>query len=117
MKRLNASELEVISRRTLGHYEGRAAEFWEGTKDHDVRQNYQALLEELPKGRTLDILDFGCGPGRDLAYFKSLGHRAVGLEGCANFCRMAREHSGCEVWRQDFLSLRLPTGGFDGIFA
>ena len=30
---------------------------------------------------------------------------------------MAREHSGCEVWEQDFLALRLPAGSFDGIFA
>jgi hypothetical protein len=29
----------------------------------------------------LDILDFGCGPGRDLITFKSLGHRPTGLDG------------------------------------
>jgi len=62
-------------------------------------------------------LDFGCGPGRDLIYFKSLGHRAVGLEGSPAFCRMAREKSGCEVLEQDFLHLKLPPESFDGIFA
>ena len=30
---------------------------------------------------------------------------------------MAREHSGCEVWEQDFLALKLPSWRFDGIFA
>jgi SAM-dependent methyltransferase len=30
---------------------------------------------------------------------------------------MAREHSGCEVWEQNFLSLDLPPARFDGIFA
>ena len=30
---------------------------------------------------------------------------------------MAREHSGCEVWEQDFLKLDLPDTRFDGIFA
>jgi SAM-dependent methyltransferase len=30
---------------------------------------------------------------------------------------MAREHSGCEVWKQDFLALKLPANHFDGIFA
>ena len=30
---------------------------------------------------------------------------------------MARGHSGCEVWRQDFLALDLPEGRFDGVFA
>ena len=30
---------------------------------------------------------------------------------------MARAHSGCEVWQQDFLALDLPAGRFDGVFA
>jgi SAM-dependent methyltransferase len=30
---------------------------------------------------------------------------------------MAREHSGCEVWEQNFLALKLPAGRFHGIFA
>ena len=30
---------------------------------------------------------------------------------------MARTHSGCEVWEQDFLRLDLPPERFDGIFA
>ena len=30
---------------------------------------------------------------------------------------MARTHSGCEVWEQDFLRLDLPSARFDGIFA
>ena len=30
---------------------------------------------------------------------------------------MARAHSGCEVWQQDFLKLDLPEKYFDGIFA
>ena len=53
------------------------------------------------------ILDFGCGPGRDLQAFASRP-RAVGLDGAAPFVAMARAHSGCEVWQQDFLALDLP---------
>jgi SAM-dependent methyltransferase len=30
---------------------------------------------------------------------------------------MARAHSGCEVWQQDFLKLELPDKYFDGVFA
>ena len=114
---LSPSDLKQISSQTLENYQNRAAQFWQGTKDHDVRENYQALLEALPQDRPLDLLDFGCGPGRDLAYFKGLGHRPVGLEGCPDFCKMARVHSACEVWQQDFLQLDLPTEAFDGIFA
>ena len=63
------------------------------------------------------ILDFGCGPGRDLKTFADLGHAPVGLEGAAPFADMARAHSGCEVWQQDFLALDLPAERFDGVFA
>jgi SAM-dependent methyltransferase len=30
---------------------------------------------------------------------------------------MARQHSGCEVWRQNLLALELPPARFDGVFA
>src|SRR6516164_7913448 len=43
------------------------------------------------------ILDLGCGPGRDLRYFRSLGHDVVGLDGSTEFVAMARSYSGCEV--------------------
>ncbi len=115
--KLQEKDLRVISEQTLAHYQSRAHAFWEGTKDHDVTQNYQAFLEALPQRKGLSILDLGCGPGRDLKYFKNLGHHAIGLDGCPDFCQMARSYSSCEVWQQDFLKLDLPRQFFDGIFA
>jgi SAM-dependent methyltransferase len=110
-------QLAEIESVTLGHYNDNAASFWEGTRDHDVTQNYQALLGRFPAGLSLNILDLGCGPGRDLAYFKALGHRPVGLDGSEAFCALAREHTGCEVLHQQFLSMNLPDAAFDGVFA
>lgn len=107
----------VTSTRTLEHYERNADRFWEGTRDHDVTQNTAALLGAIEAPPPYTILDLGCGPGRDLAYFRSLGHTAVGLDGCRAFCEMARRHSGCEVLEQDFLALSLPARRFDGVFA
>jgi SAM-dependent methyltransferase len=109
--------MEDVSRRTLAHYDQRAEDFWQGTRDHDVRQNMDALLKHIEATAPFTILDFGCGPGRDLKAFKDLGHEAVGLEGSARFAAMSREHSGCEVLEQDFLSLDLPAARFDGVFA
>lgn len=102
---------------TLRHYQENADAFWAGTKDHDVTQNYAAFLAPFPEEKILDILDFGCGPGRDVHYFKALGHRPVGLDGCAAFCCMAQQYTGCEIWHQTFLNLLLPPQAFDGIFA
>ncbi|MBV5325559.1 MAG: class I SAM-dependent methyltransferase, partial [Rhodospirillaceae bacterium] len=108
---------ESISALTLAHYEQRAEAFRDGTRGHDVRQNIDALLRHISAITPFTLLDFGCGPGRDLAAFTRLGHTAIGLEGCQHFVRMASEDTGCEVWQQDFLRLDLPAGRFDGIFA
>ena len=107
----------LITAKTLEHYNARAAGFWEGTRDHDVKQNIEALLRHIRAAPPLRILDFGCGPGRDLAAFRALGHEAIGLEGSPPLAVMARAHSGCEVWQQDFLALKLPANCFDGVFA
>ena len=109
-------DLARISAVTLADYDSRAASFWAGTRDHDVRQNIDALLQALPL-RPATILDFGCGPGRDLRLFTQMGHVAIGLEGSSRFAAMARAYSGCEVWEQDFLTLALPADRFDGVFA
>jgi SAM-dependent methyltransferase len=109
--------MEEISQRTLAHYDQRAEEFWAGTRDHDVRQNMDALLAAIEGKAPFAILDLGCGPGRDLKAFKDLGHAPVGLDGSARFAAMARAYSGCEVLEQDFLRLDLPAGRFDGVFA
>ena len=114
---LTPEELERIEALTLAHYDRRAEEFWAATRDHDVDQNIATLLKWIEAPRPFAILDFGCGPGRDLKVFAELGHIAVGLEGAPAFAAMARAYSGCEVWQQDFLKLDLPHDYFDGVFA
>ena len=114
---LRPKQLEQLAERTLEHYRRRAEQFREGTRDHDVSQNIDALLKHILGPSPFTILDFGCGPGRDLAAFTRLGHRAIGLDGAPEFVAMARAATGCEVWQQDFLKLELPEAMFDGIFA
>lgn len=105
------------SARTLDYYNQNAEGFRAGTRDHDVSQNIEALLDAITGEPPFRILDFGCGPGRDLRTFQRLGHTPVGLDGAEEFVRMARADTGCEVWRQDFLALSLPEQRFDGVFA
>jgi SAM-dependent methyltransferase len=112
-----AEDLERIAAQTLAHYDQNAQGFWEGTRDHDVSQNIDAMLQHIDAASPLELLDFGCGPGRDLISFTALGHHVTGLEGSAQLAALARAHSGCEVLEQNFLNLDLPRARFDGVFA
>lgn len=115
--KLDPQTLAQITTTTVDHYNRVAEDFREGTRDHDVSQNIDALLRHIQAPAPLQILDFGCGPGRDLKTFTAMGHVAVGLDGSERFAQMARADSGCEVLHQNFLELDLPAARFDGIFA
>lgn len=117
IRKYDARQLRRISEITIGFYDRMAVPYWNGTRDHDVSQNYTALLEVIESERPYYIVDLGCGPGRDLCHFKALGHEVVGVDGSRELVEMARRISGCEVLHQDFLALDLPKNRFDGIFA
>lgn len=114
---MNSEPADDVIRITLRYYDDHAEEFWRNTRDHDVSQNHAALLDAIEGDAPFSILDFGCGPGRDLIHFQSLGHEAVGLDGSGELAALARRNSGAEVLVQDFLALDLPAQRFDGIFA
>ena len=114
---LNPQNLEKISTLTLKYYDQHAEDFFAGTRNHDVSQNIMSLLHCIEVEPPFNILDFGCGPGRDLKVFTKMGHIAAGLDGSKCFAAMARDYSRCEVWQQDFLKLDLPAKHFDGVFA
>jgi SAM-dependent methyltransferase len=109
--------LRQISATTIGQYRAMATSYRDGTWNHDVRQNIQALLTAVTGPPPYRILDLGCGPGRDLVAFRDLGHVVVGLDACPEFVAMARAVSGCEVWQRDMLAMTLPPASFDGVFA
>ena len=112
-----ANESSLISQKTIAHYDQNAISYNEGTKDHDVSQNIDALLRAIKTEPPFHILDFGCGPGRDLQAFTKLGHVATGLEGSKQAAQIAKMKSVCEILVQDFFNLNLPEATYDGIFA
>jgi SAM-dependent methyltransferase len=114
---LTPADLEQVAARTLAHYDQNAQSYWEGTRDHDVSQNIATLLKYIETAPPFELLDLGCGPGRDLRTLTALGHRVTGLEGAPQLAAMARANSGCEVLEQSFLALDLPSSHFDGVFA
>jgi hypothetical protein len=73
---LTPEDLQRVASRTLSHYDEHAQAYWEGTRDHDVSQNVDALLQSIEVPPPFELLDLGCGPGRDLKNFH--GARAPG---------------------------------------
>ena len=114
---LSPIELQELTRRTIGHYEFNSESYQIGTVDHDVSQNYKALLDSIEYEIPFKILDFGCGPRRNLRYFKSLDHIPTGIEGSETFVKVARTSIGCDVHHMNFINLDLPQFEYDGIFA
>lgn len=112
-----AADVGRLTAPTIAHYDRHAREFHAATREHDVSQNYAALLGAIEGPPPWAILDVGCGPGRDLKYFRALGHEAVGVDGSQELVAIARAQSGCEVLVQDFVALVLPRGRFHGVFA
>ncbi|MCZ6523481.1 MAG: hypothetical protein O7A68_06410, partial [Alphaproteobacteria bacterium] len=58
---LDQARLRRLSEITIGHYERTAEDYWVGTRNHDVSQNYEALLEAIEGEPPYAILDLGCG--------------------------------------------------------
>ena len=101
-KKLDPADLAAITGRTLNYYDRFAESFWEGTRDHDVSQNIDALLQHIGADPPFTLLDFGCGPGRDLKVFIERGHMAIGLEGYSfrTAIHESRELKGKLSWWQ-----------------
>jgi SAM-dependent methyltransferase len=49
-----------------------------------------------------EVLDIGCGSGRDLNWLKQKGFRVIGLERSPGLAQRAREMVGCRILEEDF---------------
>ena len=65
---------------------------------------------------TSNILDFGCGSGRDTKYFLQKGHAVDATDGCMEFCRQASDYTGISVKQMLFQELNV-RNVYDGIWA
>src|SRR5436189_3489627 len=80
----DAEEVRRLGETTIAFYDRFARAFWNGTRDHDVSQNYAAFLDAIEGEPPYSVLDLGCGPGRDLRHFRSLGTKPWGLTDLSN---------------------------------
>lgn len=103
-----------MSDKTLQYYNVNAESFAANTVAVDFSQIQQEFLSTLPPGA--NILDFGCGSGRDTKYFLEQGYKVDAIDGSPMLCKLASTHTGIKVRQMLFQELHAKEK-YDGIWA
>ena len=103
-----------MSDKTLQYYNVNAESFAANTVAVDFSQIQQEFLSTLPPGA--NILDFGCGSGRDTKYFLEQGYKVDAIDGSSELCKLASAHTGIKVRQMLFQELHAKEK-YDGIWA
>lgn len=99
--------------KTLDYYEQHADLFVEDTVAVDFKEMQDRFLQRL-SGK--ELLDFGCGSGRDTKYFMESGFHVTATDGSKGICRSASAYTGIPVKQMLFQELD-ETDCYDGIWA
>ena len=63
------------------------------------------------------ILDVGCGPGRDMAWFEARRATVVGIDVSSRMLELARARCSGELLRMDMRTLKLPGRSVDAVWS
>ncbi len=100
--------------KTKDYYDNNAQEFVNSTFMVDMQNLYQPFLNLLPDFG--QILDLGCGSGRDALAFKNMGYQIEAMDYSAELVKQASDLTGIEVRLQSFYDLD-EINTYDGIWA
>lgn len=81
-------------------YDSNAEEFFKNTVNADMNKIYN-IFEEKLKEKNGEILDLGCGSGRDSKYFIESGYKVLALDLSPVLAKKAAEYIGQEVFVAD----------------
>ena len=95
------------------YYSQNAASFFESTVSVDMSPLYGAFLSKLPT--RAQVLDAGCGSGRDAKAFADRGHDVSAFDASADLARLASAHCGFEVAARTFSEIT-EVDAYDGIW-
>lgn len=99
---------------TIDYYNRNYDTFVESTRDVDFSEIQNTFMDMLPN--KAEILDFGCGSGRDTKCFLDQGYQVEAIDGSVELCRLASEYTGIEVRDMLFQELDVQEK-YDGIWA
>ena len=99
---------------TLSYYERHAQQFAESTQQVDFHAIADRFIAMLPSDG--NIMDFGCGAGRDTKYFLEKGYSVVAMDGSPALCQLASHYTGIPIYQQLFGEFA-EHEAYDGIWA
>ena len=111
---VNARNETQKSTTTLDYYNKNAKKFITGTISIDFGIVQNRFLDKLHPGA--EILDYGCGSGRDTKYFLEQGCKVTAIDGSQELCKLASEYTGIPVKHMLFQDLD-EKEAYDGIWA
>lgn len=100
--------------KTLEYYNENARTFSDQTQNVDFTETQERFLTLMPPQG--NILDFGCGSGRDTKFFLERGYRVDAVDGSEELCRIASDYTGIQVRQMLFQDLDAAEQ-YDGIWA
>ena len=107
---------------TIDYYNKNYESFIQNTKDVVFNSTQDKFIDKVStifsniKSQNITLIDFGCGSGRDLKYFKEKGFSIEAIDGSTELCKAASEYSGIEVKEVLFQDWK-PLHKFHGIWA
>lgn len=98
-------------RRSINYYDNNVDKYLATTENVDMSAFIDEFLSQATGKR---ILDIACGPGRDIAYMRSRGFDAVGMDLSMGLLSVARGRG--DVAQMDMRKLGYRKGSFDGAY-
>ncbi len=99
---------------SIDYYNKHANLYFENTVELDMKDTLEKFIILLPEGG--EILDLGCGSGRDSLYLIQKGFDVTAIDGSKELCELASIHIGQDVLHMQFCELDFDEV-FDGIWA
>lgn len=98
----------------VSFYDQHALEYVKATADIDMSELYQPFLQQIPQGG--DILDAGCGSGRDAKAFLESGYQVTAMDASAAMVQLSSRLLGQATLHLSFQDMTF-INMFDGIWA
>ncbi|WP_176438667.1 class I SAM-dependent methyltransferase [Pseudomonas sp. K2I15] len=99
---------------TLEYYNQNAISYDLRTSSLALHRPWSEFTSRVPQGGS--ILDIGCGPGRDIAYFLSLGFEVDGVEPAKEVAAIARTRTKTVIYECTAENLHI-NKFYDGVWA